>query len=260
MSCNFLLQEFWVFWIRYVIIVGSRIINRRFSRVQARHYADHVTNSKGSKFLQEKLQPMQLSEFDSIVQKVLPFSLESIRSYLQILLWGRSRGVWLNLHLKPSKHVPFRDHTDLNFQVVTLVIICDSEMTEKTIAHLPDCNLTEPRGFFAIASLSKLTLLPLRFFSSWSFLNIPSHISVSHESCDMSHVTWMRCNLNLFSKTGETRRKLWNLFFRLFCEFRNEFSTSFKVIRRLSQKSQFLIWYDFSLAWIRDLRTALQTF
>ena len=127
MSCNFLLQEFWVFWIRYVIIVGSRIINRRFSRVQARHYADHVTNSKGSKFLQEKLQPMQLSEFDSIVQKVLPFSLESIRSYLQILLWGRSRGVWLNLHLKPSKHVPFRDHTDLNFQVVTLVIIYDLE-------------------------------------------------------------------------------------------------------------------------------------
>ena len=34
---------------------------------------------------------------------------------------------------------------------------------------LPDWSLTEPR-FFAIASLSKLTLLPLRFFSSWSLL------------------------------------------------------------------------------------------
>ena len=48
-----------------VINMGSRIVNRRFSHAtDSRAYNHYVIHSKSAKFLQQKRQPMQLSNFD----------------------------------------------------------------------------------------------------------------------------------------------------------------------------------------------------
>ena len=49
------MQEFWIFWIRHVIILGSRIINGGFARAHDfKGYDQHVTNPKGSNSCSKK--------------------------------------------------------------------------------------------------------------------------------------------------------------------------------------------------------------
>ena len=61
------------FWICHVMIVGSKIAGTRKTPVDdSRAHDDHVKNSNVQLSCSEKLQPMQLSEFDIIVSKKFP--------------------------------------------------------------------------------------------------------------------------------------------------------------------------------------------
>ena len=56
-----------------------------------------------------------MGHLETISNALRPFS-EGFERYLQILLWGKNREAWPNLHLKPLKLGPYPAHTDLNFE------------------------------------------------------------------------------------------------------------------------------------------------